>query len=76
MSLAESLATKIDFTTPVVGKTGAVPVTPGDADGTVYTAVKSVVVTSREEFLNVSAKKPTPSSRLIFYILSIRCIKS
>ena len=28
------------------------------------------------EYLKVSAKKPTPSSRLIFYILSIRCIKS
>ena len=53
--LPESLQTKIDFTTAVVGGTGGVA--PASAVGTVIKVVKSVVVTSNIALLNVLAKE-------------------
>jgi hypothetical protein len=70
--LPESLQTKIDFTTSVVGGTGGVA--PGLAVGTVNMVVRSVDVISTIALLNVLAKeKPL---RLCFFskILLVVCI--
>ena len=53
--LPESLQTKIDFTTTVVGGTGGVA--PASAVGTVIKVVRSVVLTSNIALLNVLAKE-------------------